>query len=151
MSTCKLLRYFSLPVKVFIFLSLTDPRLLELLVFDINCLSEPFLQSASFSNTSIRRDVNSEIVLLVLEPESLSAEIRWFEVPGKWDHDCLCKLSSLDENIPELSECWLSSSCEATFPTVTWLKAENADALSGFLEMFLSAILACSLTRLLRR
>lgn len=76
MSTCKLLRYFSLPVKVFIFLSLTDPRLLELLVFDINCLSEPFLQSASFSNTSIRRDVNSEIVLLVLEPESLSAEIR---------------------------------------------------------------------------
>lgn len=147
-STRKLLRYISFPRKLFGFFSLVGLRSLEILGFK-NCLSAPLLQRASLWKTNVKSEVNSEIVLWDFELASLSIREPWLDVQEKLLVDCLCKFFSLEENIPELSESQLVSSCESFFLRATWLKAEKAAVLSGFAEMFFRAMLACSLRCLL--
>lgn len=139
-STRKFLRYISFPRKLFGFFSLVD---LTLLGFK-NCLSAPLLQRASLWKTSVKSEVNSEIVLWIFEPASLSITASWLDIPERSLDGCLFKFFSLEEN-PELSECQLVPSCESAFLRATWLNAEKAAVLSGFAEIFFRAMLACSL------
>ena len=146
-STRKLLRYISFPGKLLGFLSLLDLRSPAPHGFN-NCLSTPLLQRASLWKTNVKSEVNSEIVLWVFEPASLSIRASWMD---KLLDDCLFKFFSLEETFPELSDSQLVSSGESTFLTATWLKAEKAAVLSGFAEMFFKAMLASSLRSLLSR
>ena len=148
-STRKLFRYISFPRKVFCFFSLVDLRSLALLGFK-NCLSAPLLQRASLWKTNVKSEVNSEIVLWVFEPDSLSIRAPWLDAPERSPDDCLFKSFSLEGNIPELSESQFVSFCESALLRATWLKAEKAAVLSGFAEMFFRAMLACSRRCLLR-
>lgn len=147
-STRKLLRYISFPRKLSGFFSLVDLRPPALIGFK-NCLSAPHLQRASLWKTNVKREVNSEIVRWIFEPASLLSTAPGLDVPEKLLDDCLFTFFSLKENIPELSESQLVSSCESAFLRATWLKAEMAAVLSGFAEMFFRAMLACSLRSLL--
>lgn len=143
-STRRLLKYVSHLLKLLDRFSLVDFISHEELGV-VNCLSEPLFPRESLWKTSVSTEVNSEVTLLGLRVSCLSNSVSMS--PAVSDD----LLRGGEKKFPELLEQQLASCSKFAFPVATWLKAKKEDALSGFVDIFLRAVLACSLRCLFKK